>query len=44
MAQTVFVSYRTMIVRALAPQLHIPLVLGAAPEDIPVVHTTSGSM
>ncbi|XP_052218982.1 inositol hexakisphosphate and diphosphoinositol-pentakisphosphate kinase 2-like isoform X4 [Dreissena polymorpha] len=37
----------TMIVRALAPQLHIQnvaLVLGAAPEDIPVVPTTSGSM
>ena len=34
----------TTVVRALAPQLHIPLVLGAAPEDIPVVPTTSGSM
>ncbi|XP_053375190.1 inositol hexakisphosphate and diphosphoinositol-pentakisphosphate kinase 2-like isoform X6 [Mercenaria mercenaria] len=37
----------TMIVRALAPQLHIQnvaLVLGAGPEDIPVVPTTSGSM
>ncbi|KAL3885371.1 hypothetical protein ACJMK2_025442, partial [Sinanodonta woodiana] len=36
----------TMIMRALAPQLHIPMqmVLGAAPEDIPVVPTTSGSM
>lgn len=36
-----------MIVRALAPQLHIQnvaLVLGAGPEDIPVVPTTSGSM
>ena len=35
---------RTMIMRALAPQLHIPWVLGSAPEDIPVVPTTSGSM
>nr|XP_022292348.1 inositol hexakisphosphate and diphosphoinositol-pentakisphosphate kinase 2-like isoform X3 [Crassostrea virginica] len=34
----------TMIMRALAPQLHIPWVLGSAPEDIPVVPTTSGSM
>ncbi|XP_060080823.1 inositol hexakisphosphate and diphosphoinositol-pentakisphosphate kinase 2-like isoform X2 [Ylistrum balloti] len=34
----------TMIMRALAPQRHIPWVLGAAPEDIPVVPTTSGSM
>ncbi|XP_069103011.1 inositol hexakisphosphate and diphosphoinositol-pentakisphosphate kinase 2-like [Argopecten irradians] len=33
-----------MIMRALAPQRHIPWVLGAAPEDIPVVPTTSGSM
>ncbi|CAC5392738.1 PPIP5K [Mytilus coruscus] len=34
----------TMIMRAKAPQLHIPWVLGSAPEDIPVVPTTSGSM
>ncbi|KAK3094438.1 hypothetical protein FSP39_001778, partial [Pinctada imbricata] len=34
----------TMIMRACAPQLHIPWVLGSAPEDIPVVPTTSGSM
>ncbi|XP_041367953.1 inositol hexakisphosphate and diphosphoinositol-pentakisphosphate kinase 2-like isoform X3 [Gigantopelta aegis] len=36
----------TMITRALAPQLQleIPWVLGAAPEDIPVVPTTSGPM
>ncbi|XP_061176478.1 inositol hexakisphosphate and diphosphoinositol-pentakisphosphate kinase 2-like isoform X1 [Saccostrea echinata] len=34
----------TMIMRALAPQLHIPWLLGSAPEDIPVVPTTSGSM
>ncbi|KAL5019491.1 hypothetical protein ScPMuIL_002383 [Solemya velum] len=34
----------TMVMRAVAPQLHIPWVLGAAPEDIPVVPTTSGSM
>jgi hypothetical protein len=33
-----------MIMRAKAPQLHIPWVLGSAPEDIPVVPTTSGSM
>ncbi|KAJ8311547.1 hypothetical protein KUTeg_010902 [Tegillarca granosa] len=37
-------DYATMIMRALAPQLHIPWVLGSAPEDIPVVPTTSGSM
>eukprot|EP00106_Octopus_bimaculoides_P011148 XP_014778590.1 PREDICTED: inositol hexakisphosphate and diphosphoinositol-pentakisphosphate kinase 2-like [Octopus bimaculoides] len=34
----------TMVMRNLAPQLHIPWVLGSAPEDVPVVPTTSGSM
>lgn len=34
----------TMVMRALAPQLDIPWVLGSAPEDVPVVPTTSGSM
>lgn len=33
-----------MVMRALAPQLDIPWVLGSAPEDVPVVPTTSGSM
>ncbi|XP_046549302.1 inositol hexakisphosphate and diphosphoinositol-pentakisphosphate kinase 2-like isoform X16 [Haliotis rubra] len=34
----------TMIMRALAPQLQLPWVLGAGPEDIPVVPTTQGPM
>ncbi|XP_055861728.1 inositol hexakisphosphate and diphosphoinositol-pentakisphosphate kinase 2-like isoform X6 [Biomphalaria glabrata] len=34
----------TLVMRACCPQLHIPYPLCTAPEDIPVVQTTSGSM
>ncbi|GFO26087.1 inositol hexakisphosphate and diphosphoinositol-pentakisphosphate kinase, partial [Plakobranchus ocellatus] len=34
----------TLVMRACCPQLHIPYPMCTAPEDIPVVQTTSGSM
>ncbi|RUS84821.1 hypothetical protein EGW08_007436, partial [Elysia chlorotica] len=34
----------TLVMRACCPQLHLPYPLCTAPEDIPVVQTTSGSM
>ncbi|KAK3786902.1 hypothetical protein RRG08_017499 [Elysia crispata] len=34
----------TLVMRACCPQLHLPYPMCTAPEDIPVVQTTSGSM
>ena len=39
-----FVLGRTLMLREVCPTLHIPFPVGPAPEDIPVVPTTSGPM
>lgn len=36
--------YRNMVMRELAPQLHIPWSIPMESEDIPIVPTTSGTM
>lgn len=43
-ALLVFCLTRNMVMRELAPQLHIPWSIPMEAEDIPIVPTTSGTM